>query len=45
MDLEADLDIKNGWERYNPEPAAGKVSPEPVARRARRNKDVSTEGE
>ena len=45
MDLEADLDIKNGWERYNPEPAAGKVSPEPVARRARRSKDVSIEGE
>jgi hypothetical protein len=45
MDLEADLDIKNGWERYNPEPAAGKVSPEPVARRARRNKDALTEGQ
>ena len=45
MDLEADLDVQNGWSRYNPEPAAEEVSPEPVARRARRNKDVSTEGE
>ena len=45
MDLEADLDIKNGWSRYNPEPAAEEVSPEPVARRARRNKDALTEGQ
>ena len=45
MDLEADLDVQNGWSRYNPEPAAEEVSPEPVARRARRNKDVSIEGE
>ena len=45
MDLEADSDVQNGWSRYNPEPAAEEVSPEPVARRARRSKDVSIEGE
>jgi hypothetical protein len=45
MGLEADLDVQNGWSRYNSEPAAEEVRPEPVARRARRSKDVSIEGE
>jgi hypothetical protein len=42
MDMEADLDVQNGWSRYNHEPAAEEVSPEPVARRGRRKKDVLT---
>ena len=40
LDIEADLDVQNGWSRYNPEPETEEVSPEPVARRSRRNKDV-----
>jgi len=45
MDMEADLDVQNGWSRYNPETVeevAEEVSPEPVARRGRRKKDVLT---
>ena len=45
MDLEADLDVQNGWSRYNfktVEEVAEEVSPEPVARRGRRKKDVLT---
>jgi len=46
MDMEADLDVQNGWSRYNPEPAAEEASPEPVARRGRRNKaETPDEGE
>lgn len=40
LDIEADLDVQNGWSRYNHEPVAEEASPEPVARRSRRNKDV-----
>lgn len=40
LDIEAELDLQNGWSRYNLEPVAEEVSPEPVARRSRRNKDV-----
>jgi hypothetical protein len=40
LDIEAELDLQNGWSRYNLEPVAEETSPEPVARRSRRNKDV-----
>jgi hypothetical protein len=40
MDMEAELDLQNGWSRYNLEPEVEEVSPEPVARRSRRIKDV-----
>jgi len=40
MELEAELDVQNGWSLYNHEPAVEEVSPEPVARRSRRIKDV-----
>ena len=36
LDIEADLDVQNGWSRYNSEPLVEEVSPEPVVRRARR---------
>jgi len=49
MDMEADLDVQNGWSRYNfetVEEVAEEASPEPVARRGRRNKaETPDEGE
>ena len=46
LDIEADLDVQNGWSRYNSEPLE-EVSPEPVARRGRRKKpeELADEGE
>lgn len=45
LDIEADLDVQNGWSRYNFEAAEEEISPEPVARRARRKTVVPDEGE
>lgn len=47
LDIEADLDVQNGWSRYNSEPLVEEVSPEPVARRGRRKKpeELADEGE
>lgn len=48
MDLEAELDVQNGWSRYNFEPdedIVPTVDETPVARRGRRKKDVLDEGE
>jgi hypothetical protein len=39
IDLEADLDVQNGWSRYNPELAPLEVDEAPVVRRGRRKKD------
>jgi len=39
LDIEADLDVQNGWSRYNFEsPVEEEISPEPIARRGRRKK-------
>jgi hypothetical protein len=45
IDLEADLDVQNGWSRYNPEIVETAPEPELVVRRGRRKKDVLSEGE
>ena len=45
IDMEADLDVQNGWSRYNPNVAEAEPEPELVARRGRRKKDVLSEGE
>lgn len=48
LDIEADLDVQNGWSRYNSEPQADEdISLEPVARRGRRKKteESADEGE
>lgn len=50
MDLEADLDVQNGWSRYNFEPVeevAPIVDEAPAARRGRRKKteESADEGE
>ena len=45
MDMEADLDVQNGWSRYNFETVETEPEPELVARRGRRKKDVLSEGE
>ena len=48
LDIEADLDVQNGWSRYNSEPSVEEeVSPEPLARRGRRKKteELSDEGD
>ncbi len=36
LDVEADMDVQNGWSRYNFEVVEEDVNPEPVVRRARR---------
>lgn len=36
LDVEADMDVQNGWSRYNFETVEETVNPEPVVRRARR---------
>jgi hypothetical protein len=38
IDLEADLDVQNGWSRYNPEIVETAPEPELVVRRGRRKK-------
>jgi hypothetical protein len=48
LDIEADLDIQNGWSRYNSDPSVEEeVSPEPVVRRGRRKKteELTDQGE
>jgi hypothetical protein len=45
MDMEAELDVQNGWSRYNFETVETAPEPELVARRGRRKKDVLSEGE
>lgn len=36
LDIEAEMDVQNGWSRYNFETVEETVNPEPVVRRARR---------